>query len=386
MNFKELYWARHGATPSQRTLEGTPETTPGALPVSLFLCGSLLLGACSVVKSSDLGMGGKGDGSAQTQAAGASKVNVKMKVLDEDTASKLGFSFTSESESALAFSLAPTSGFTFDVLGCKSDFTAANLTANTPTETVALYAHDHGCFFDLKEFGFGGATYVPVSGTSFFDGNTFDEDRVVYFVNDADATDKVKVRIQDFLSSPLADGEEFTYVFMQIKRGTDFAVQDYSYTETMQVLGVEAPNVAISSMELTAIDAVTGQATFATTLECNVPTTVDAGKKTCPTATATAQHLEDFQSILISEPADPNTFDYDAARALFDDGGNAALIHSVTDAVTVAANQFDIANKQKDGPLHSNKDMYLVVQYKDPANAENRSYRYFKVTIGDPQL
>lgn len=52
----------------------------------------------------------------------------------------------------------------------------------------------------------------------------------------------------------------------------------------------------------------------------------------------------------------------------------------------VTATTFDMSNTQKDGPLHSNKEMYLVIQYTDPNDSKNRSYRYFKVTIGDPQL
>lgn len=363
--------------------KGSDKRTPSCgASLAMLLGASLTLGACSAVKSSDFRLGKKEAKGAQTQSFNERNAKVKLSVVDEETSANLSLSLATQNEVSLA--LAPTSGFTFDLLGCKSGFSASDLTSNTSTETIALYQHDHDCFFDLKEFGFGGATYVPVAGTSFFNGVAFDEDRVVYFVNDADPNDRVKVRIQDFLPSPLTDGEEFTYVFMQIKQGTDYAVQNYSYTSTMEVLGVEAPNVAISSMALTAIDSSTGQATFQTTLACNVALVDDNGKDACPTATAELQRLEDFKSILISEPADPAAFDYDAARALFDDAGNNAIIQSAQSNVT--ATTFDMSNTQKDGPLHSNKEMYLVIQYTDPNDSENRSYRYFKVTIGDPQL
>ncbi len=338
------------------------------------------LAGCSLVKPSDLGVGGGGKTAA---APGADKVNVSLAVRSGDATARLALS----AEEGPFLSLAPSEGFTFDVKGCASGFLANGLTSNATSEPVALYAHDRNCFFDLREFGFEGDIFQPSGGaTSFFNGGIFDASRTVYFERTTPPNDKVRVRIQTTLSSPLQDGEEFVYVFMEIKKGADFAVQDYSYTETMEVGAIEAPNLTIDDMDLTAIDGATGKATFTTTLKCAQSVTTVATKKVCPSPTGENQALENFSTILISEPADPSMFDYVAARALFDDAANSGIIHALTNAVTVTADAFDVSNQQKSGPLSQHKAMYLVVQFTDPNDAENRSYRYFKVTIGDPQL
>lgn len=274
------------------------------------------------------------------------------------------------------FSLADATGFIMDVTGCASGYSIDDVTeAAGSSKTVKLYKTDIDCTAELQQFSFGGVDYTKVGGGNLTTGSATFEDAL-------DPTDTFHVTLIDQLPSPLTDGATAQFVFKQVAAGADHAIADYSYTDTLEVKGIKAPNFTIADVTLDSI-AADGKATFTFTTQCGRAVVDNAGDKGCEVDAGDNQPFVDMKVKLIYK--DPlvyssNTLTYDEAEAAMA-AGTVDITNGHHDAST--ANEGFAVAVTGEGRLYEQKDMFFLISYTYAGLGT--SYRYYVVTIGDPQ-
>lgn len=258
--------------------------------------------------------------------------------------------------------------FQIDIIDCASTYAIAGAT----TSPVKLYAYDQNCKASLVQFTYAGSVYVNsvlgdfTSGSAVFDNST------------TPASPSLSVSVAQQLPSPLTDASYARFYFREIEKGADYAISNYSHSEGLEVMGLEAPNLTLgaNAVVLASINA-TGNPTFDITFTC-------AGAvvgTTCETPLGVAQDMLDMEVFLVPEDgiinATADTLTIGEADSIF------------TTAVTVAplladtsGTGFAISIEQGTTELYNGKNMFLIVKYNDATIGG--SYRYWNVDIGDP--
>ena len=336
---------------------------------------SLTVSACGLVNKQDLNDAeSQSNNSNNKNTKSEEKVAINVALIEEGGQANLyGGEY---------YSLVGSSGFVFDISTCKSGYTATGITSIASTKAITLYKYDISCQADLTSFTFGGATYNKQGGGNLagIAGTTG------LFVNASDATDLVMVRAHTVLPSPLSDGQTATYVFQQIKKGSDHNIANYTHSGNLEVLGVESPNVTINNVSLTAIDgtsgASAGAATFDVTFQCGTTMTQPAANWICPSLSSDSHSITDMTAKLITDSYG-GTITYANAASIMSAGATKV---AVTNGMKVGGqNRFTVPLTQATGPLYTNKNMILVIQYVEPSTPSlGTSYVYFNVDIGNP--
>lgn len=330
---------------------------------------SLTVSACGLVNKQDLNDAeSQSNNSNNKNTKSEEKVAINVALIEEGGQANLyGGEY---------YSLVGSSGFVFDISTCKSGYTATGITSIASTKAITLYKYDISCQADLTSFTFGGATYNKQGGGNLagIAGTTG------LFVNASDATDLVMVRAHTVLPSPLSDGQTATYVFQQIKKGSDHNIANYTHSGNLEVLGVESANVTINNVSLTAIDGTSGAATFDVTFQCGTTMTQPAANWICASFSNDSHAIINMSAKLVSDSYG-GTITYATAGTIMTAGATA-----VTNGMKVGGqNRFTVPLTQATGPLYTNKNMILVIQYVEPSTPSlGTSYVYFNVDIGNP--
>lgn len=276
-----------------------------------------------------------------------------------------------------SFNLVSVSNFTVDITTCASGYTKDDVIAGGTTTTVKMYAKDRGCLAELQSFIYNAKTYVKSGGGNLSTGTAV-------FENQADAAETLMVGVVAQLPDPLTDAATASFSFREISQGADFAISNYSYTDTVEVQGVAAPNFSISDVVINAINAVTGEATFDIKTQCGRVVTQPSGDYACETSATDSQNFIDMKVKLIYDDSGIYTahkMTYAQAETAMS-AGTTTLTNGMFDGST--ANDGFLVSIAGAGQLYTHKDMFFIISYT-AANGYGTSYRYFRVTIGDPQ-
>lgn len=299
------------------------------------------------------------------------RVSVKPKVIRSNLAGNVF------GVNPFGFDLASATDFVFNVSSCASNYDIADTTiTGASSTTIKLYKDDRACAVGLKQFTFDAKVYVQNGGGYLTTGSST-------FENQADATDTLHVSVTN-LASPIVDGATASFSFHQIVKGADYAISNYSYSETVEVKGVKAPNFTVESVTLEVI-AANGVPTFDITTQCGRLVTEDgATNKICEQSATDEQKFTDMKVKIVAN--DPLVYTGNVMTYAEAEAAMAADTTSIANADfdNSTANDGFIIGVSGPGALYDNKDMFFIISYTDP-NGYGTSYRYFRVTIGDPQ-
>lgn len=273
-----------------------------------------------------------------------------------------------------------------DISGCKSGFTTTvTSTTATPKSSVALYRQDQSCIAELVSFTWDSKTWTMSGGSGLSAGSDDFQDG---------SGNTLRVFVDTQLASPAVDGLEARFIFTEILSGDNFTISDYAYSETLTVDALEAPNMSIHHMDLTAIDATNGKATFDVSVECEG--TLSQSGSDCSTAIGGVnQRLVRMKVAVLGATTGiyADGIDYAEATAAIDDHAEAVAAGDLEADLRsdgVADNGgFTVSVEMNVGPLYSHKTMVVLVEYRTldtpPASGDYpRSYRWFSVSIGEP--
>ncbi len=258
----------------------------------------------------------------------------------------------------------PVSSYKMDVTGCESGYSALNQNASP----IYLYKFDLSCVATLKEFVFGGITYTgtlsgPMGSTAVFsDGGT----------------NSFKVSVVDQLSSPLVSSDKITFNFFEIKQGGDSLPPGSSYSEgySVEVAGVEAPNMEIKTVNLNS-QAAGGIPTYGVNFECQ--SNVTAANE-CPSASG-ALHAVSAMDVKVVEDTYSGAPTYAQAETLFATAGATPTPIAVGRRTpSIPKGGMSVAAVGP-GPLYLKRNLIVFVRY---TVAGASSYRYFNLDIGAP--
>ncbi len=289
---------------------------------------------------------------------------------------KVGLQFTGSAVANLnGFDLADNiTDYVIDVAGCKSGYTKNVVSsAATPVSTVALYAFDVDCLAALKSFSYGGSSYARADGSGLSAGSAV-------FQN-AGNTKQLTVSVFEQLPSPLVNGAKASFAFQEILLGSDYTISNYSTYESLGISGTLAPaiKIPVGGVALKSISAANGAATFDVKVECE---SLLANTNECPTSNGN-QSMLNMKAKLVTDTYS-GVVSLAQAGTIMASGASSVVAGDVQAPVGAYNGGFklDLAGS---GALASNKNMLLVIEWTDPADAAKKSYRYFNVDIGDPQ-
>lgn len=272
---------------------------------------------------------------------------------------------------------ASTVDFVVQVNNCSSGYsTTVTSTTADPVSTVSLYSYDTDCVAELEQFDWAGETWNRAGGGLLSTGSAI-------FVDSG--TNEMNVTVYTQLTSPLTDGGTATFVFQELLLGNDFVVTDYSFSETIEVIGLEAPNVSVNHVDLTAIESGTGIATFTLSIECNVAVS-GAGNHICVTPEGIDQNMQNYEvAIIYDDPiAYDGTLTFSQAVDIIDDHGF-AVTGGHLDPNLGANGGFSTPLVRMDtGPLYTHRELLILVSYESNEFPGARSFRYFRAEIGTP--
>jgi hypothetical protein len=202
----------------------------------------------------------------------------------------------------------------------------------------------------------------------------------------ADTAKKFRVRVLTQLDAQLVSSDATaSFMFETIKAGSDYAVTDYTYTNTLSGGALEAPNASIHSAIITDIDA-TGKAEFEVTFQCETTMTEPGGAGTgwsCPSPTGATALISNMSGLLRNNTYAPSAPTIEEADTAFTSGS--ASVVNITSANKVAGQQrFTVNVTQVTGPLYTNRDLTLFLKVTDPGVVGSASYKSFGMTIGAP--
>ena len=280
------------------------------------------------------------------------------------------------------FNLLPATSVSFAISDCKSGYSATGLTAASDSKTVNLYKYDRDCVAGLESFGFGGSTYVPVSGIPLKGAPL---ETANYHVS-ADPTKVLRVKVLTQFDAQLStSGSSASFVFEQISKGSDYSVVDYTYAHTATAGGLEAPNVTINSAIITDID-VSGKATFEVTFECSAAMTTVGADPNCPAALSSGDALiKKMSALLATSPAPGANPVVSLATAESEFTTRSAGVVNLTNASFVSGNNFKVTVQQQSAAaLYNDRDLVLYLRITDPLVAGVYSYKYFRFAVGVP--
>lgn len=315
-------------------------------------------------------LAGKKTSTSETTSYSETPVSVSLSY-----AGKTGSKLKLEEENA--FNLISVTNFQFSITTCASGFSSLNIAAGGTSTTVKMYAKDRGCLAELISFIYNAKTYVKSGGGNLSTGTATFENQVLN-------TDTVLVGVVAQLPDPLTDAATASFSFREISKGSDVTISNYSYTDTVEVKGVAAPNFSVSDVVINSINAVTGEATFDIITQCGRTVTIPVADYICEPSATDSQKFTDMKVKLIYDDAAVYTAHVmtyaQAATAM--SAGTTTLTNGMFDSST--ANDGFKATIAGAGQLYTHKDMLFIISYTDP-NSYGTSYRYFRLTIGDPQ-
>jgi len=303
---------------------------------------------------------------------------------DEDGNSSPGelipFALTVEQDEVaggLGLLQASTPDFVIEITSCSSAYTTTvTSTTGSPEGTVLLYKYDTDCVAELHEFDWLAKNWTKQGGGTLSSGSAI-------FVDGTG--EELNVTVLQNLASPLVDGGAATFIFQEIIKGSDFVVTDYTFSETLEVVGLEAPNVKINFVDLTAIASGTGIPTFTVSVECNIAVS-GVDDELCQTPGGIDQDMRNYKiAVVYDDPIDYNgVLSYSQATDIITANGVAVLTAHLDPTVGLNGGFARPAIVMNEGPLFNKKEMLIVVEFSDPDIIGARSYRYFSATIGDP--
>jgi hypothetical protein len=254
----------------------------------------------------------------------------------------------------------PATSYKVDITGCASGYSASNITA----ASINVYKLDNNCAVRLTEFVYATKTWVPTAGPGLTTG-TAD------FKDNADASKTIKVSVKTNLSDPVVTADVVEFNFFEIKKGTT-KTPNYSEAHGLSVTGIEAPNFEISSIDLASIGE-TGIPTYDILFECQV--NIGGGNTTCPTATADGQLMANMK-VQIVENATAGTLTYAQAEAAF----TAGTAPTVDATIGTKGGMKNLALTGP-GPLHTRRNLFVIIRYVPGGVGTIGSYTYFQVDI-----
>lgn len=265
---------------------------------------------------------------------------------------------------SFGFNLANLADFNMTLEGCASGWSVESITSVNPY--VDLYKHDLNCVIKLVSFSLNGKNYVIQQ-----DFTDWMESDTAVFVNDKNANEKLTVRVNSQLSSPVTEGDSVAYSFTESGKGQSETAGKGKIAQgvDLAVAGISAPGFEISDLEFVGMTA-DGAGRFKFRMECD---SVIAGDS------CEGNSLSDITYVLLANSNDAGSFTYDEIADLY----NSAPANSVADNEHVAANAsfnggFD--TKVLNGPnqMHKNPKMVLILSASDD---DYSSYRYYLIDI-----
>jgi hypothetical protein len=279
-------------------------------------------------------------------------------------------------DSSLLSLAAPASDdFVIQITGCSSTYTTTvTSTTADPEPLVALYTGDGNCVAGLESFDWDGVSYVRAGGGTLTSGGSF--------FNDGGANE-LYVQVDTSLPGTIGPGAEAIFAISEVKAGSDYAISGYSTSAGLTVSAIEAPELQIPAggITLTGIDPVSGIATFDVHAQCANTLSPDA--TTCQTPGEDNQLFTGMRAKLVTDIY-AGVIDYSDAEAIMAAGTTDVTGPDLSVAAPITTEGF-VLSLSGAGALFTNKNMLLVIEYTSVAPA-GKSYRFFNVDIGDPQL
>jgi len=288
----------------------------------------------------------------------------------------LGVQAQASGGESLGLTSVASNDFVVNIANCSSGYTATvTSTTATPVSTVSLYNYDTNCTAQLVSYGFKGVTWTKQGGGNLSSGSAIFTDG---------SGNQMNVTVFQTLASPLVDGGTASFLIQEIVMDSNFVVTNYSFSETLEVQGEEAPNLKVNNVALTAIASGTGIPTFKLDMQCNVPVS-GAGNSICQSPSADNQDMTNMWVAIVYD--DPTTYagtlTYSQAQSIITSNG--VRVTSGQIGAIGANGGFSVPGIVYNvGPLYTKRDLFIVIQYADPAIAGAKSYRYFTANIGTP--
>lgn len=312
------------------------------------------------------------------------QVPIKFASVSESDQASLKLDDDRDDQSVGRLKLSSPTAYSMTVTGCQSGFTA-NLTQDN--RVVAILKGDQGCVVRLTSFVYNGNTYIPKSGANF---NNYLVSEKATFVNQADPTDILSVKVNNQISSPVADNDTISYIFGSISAVSSASVSSSvtSQSHSISISGQEPPAFNLNSTNPPAIVFnglnSLGAATFRFNLFCSKPMTDGSGSKTfCPTVTNSTTQGCDLSQITYKFIKD--TYNVSKGERLSDSqlqtifSSDSTSINMSTDLLTTSPYGFKTQVLTGPGALYNNPDTILIL------NCDNLSFQYFPISTQLPR-
>jgi len=256
--------------------------------------------------------------------------------------------------SALLDSESAAVSFKIDVSGCDSGYAGNGLS----TSPIFLVKFDLNCVATLKEFSFGGVTYVgTLSGSA--------GTKAVF----SGAGRQLSVTVASQLGSPLTDSDSIGFNFSQIDAGQNKNPDSptYSSGHSVGISGVDSPNMEIDSIRLSAL-ATGGMPSWEIRFDCK---TNVVNANACPSVGNDPQEISKMD-VKVIEDTYSGSLNLSQADALFETAGGSAVFVPIG---TLPHGGMS-GNYSGPGPVYLKRNLLVIIRYRSGGMS---AYRYFNV-------